>query len=959
MSFKQAVHPSRLAVAIAASLAASHVSSAVITVDSLSDPGDPTECSLRSAIESVNTQAAVDACYAGDGVNDTVVFAPGLTGTITLDGNALDISADVIITGPGAAQLTVDAGQQNGGFEVSNYAQATLSGLTIENGSAAFGAGAYVNNGYLTLQDCVLRNNQASSNGGAIELFGGSLSVNACTFENNSADYNGGAIAVTRGSATVEGSTLSGNSAYVGGGAHVQSVDSLLGPGPQGAVRGASGNAYLLIIDSIITGNNAYLGGGLGAGYLESGGKLDPTGAGPSANLPSGQVPPPVPPNLVVIDSEITNNDAVNGGGIGAVVAAYQGPGPQGYPSSLNFIQVSGSEISSNEAYVGGGIGVTGGQLSIAESLISDNLAFYDGGGISMVGSGLLGPIPISLPGSGSAWTSQPGFRGEIGGYGDLSISGSIIDGNTADEGGGVLVRELAADFFATRISDNSGGGISVRQGAQRLFGSQISGNYLADTGGLFCDEYSICLVEYSSVTGNEGSEVGGINARNNGIGPVGQIGDAPLTIFSSTISSNQGILAGGVYGLAMTLQHSTVAFNQQISPRTRGLDGQAGGVAAGDATLVNHSVIANNSASSGSADIRGLGQGSLSIDYSLIGDSSGLNYAGSGNLVDVDPLLGPLDANGSSYSLTHALLSGSPAIEAGNPAIPSPPEFDQRGPGFDRIIGARIDMGAFEAAGAPVEPEVGLSTGSVDFSGILVGLDESAPLTITSTGTADLIIGSVGLAPAGLSVFGIANDDCSGQTLAPGSTCTLDITFQPLVRGTFNDELLIPSNAPDSPASVALAGVGVAPELAIAPAAINFGNVLLGGSANGSVVLSNSGDADLELTGSDVATPFARVAGAGLCLEGGSTTLAPTESCTLTFSFEPVAEGPASQTVNIASNSLGGDSTVALSGVGIISAPPVDPAVPVPVMGKVGNAILGLGVMLLGLLGIRRLMGS
>jgi hypothetical protein len=53
---------------------------------------------------------------------------------------------------------------------------------------------------------------------------------------------------------------------------------------------------------------------------------------------------------------------------------------------------------------------------------------------------------------------------------------------------------------------------------------------------------------------------------------------------------------------------------------------------------------------------------------------------------------------------MTHALLPGSPAIDAGDPNPTDPPEWDQRGPGFSRIVNGRIDIGAFEvqATGAP-----------------------------------------------------------------------------------------------------------------------------------------------------------------------------------------------------------------------------------------------------------------
>jgi hypothetical protein len=88
--------------------------------------------------------------------------------------------------------------------------------------------------------------------------------------------------------------------------------------------------------------------------------------------------------------------------------------------------------------------------------------------------------------------------------------------------------------------------------------------------------------------------------------------------------------------------------------------------------------------------------------DYNLIGDGSamtGLHNGVNGNLVGsadnpIDPLLGPLADNGGP-TLTHALLSGSPAIDAGNNAYAT--DWDQRGPGFRRIVNGIIDIGAFE----------------------------------------------------------------------------------------------------------------------------------------------------------------------------------------------------------------------------------------------------------------------
>jgi len=47
-------------------------------------------------------------------------------------------------------------------------------------------------------------------------------------------------------------------------------------------------------------------------------------------------------------------------------------------------------------------------------------------------------------------------------------------------------------------------------------------------------------------------------------------------------------------------------------------------------------------------------------------------------------------------------LLPGSRAIDAGNPNFKPPPFFDQRGPGFHRVVNGRIDIGSFEVQATP-----------------------------------------------------------------------------------------------------------------------------------------------------------------------------------------------------------------------------------------------------------------
>ena len=130
---------------------------------------------------------------------------------------------------------------------------------------------------------------------------------------------------------------------------------------------------------------------------------------------------------------------------------------------------------------------------------------------------------------------------------------------------------------------------------------------------------------------------------------------------------------------------------------------------------LVDHSILAKNTAMVTGGEILAAPNSVVTARHSLVGDNGTKRVdrapAGSldinGNLIGgavhglIDPLLGPLLADNGGPTKTHALLPGSPAINAGNlnakSGIDGVPVFDQRGEPFDRVVNGRIDIGAFE----------------------------------------------------------------------------------------------------------------------------------------------------------------------------------------------------------------------------------------------------------------------
>ena len=214
--------------------------------------------------------------------------------------------------------------------------------------------------------------------------------------------------------------------------------------------------------------------------------------------------------------------------------------------------------------------------------------------------------------------------------FGNLTLSNSIVSGNTAGQrGGGIL---------------NLNGGVEV-------INSTIAGNSAGSSGGGIYNDGGLS-VRNSTIAGN---------SCPNGSGG-GLFNTAGADISNTTISGNgrsgAPSVGGGVFNSgALYLTNSTVTDNEAVS--------EGGGIfsdSAGTASARN-TIIARNSAPAG-PDVDGT---VTSGGYTLLGDTAGATInKGVGDRVNVNPLLGPLQNNGGPTE-THALLSGSPAIDIGD----------------------------------------------------------------------------------------------------------------------------------------------------------------------------------------------------------------------------------------------------------------------------------------------------
>ena len=414
--------------------------------------------------------------------------------------------------------------------------------------------------------------------------------------------------------------------------------------------------------------------------------------------------------NCSISNNAATFNLAGDGGGISA-----------GGDSSL--ITISNSTVTGNTATYTGGIGV-GGTTSIVNTTISNNQAVNSAGGIAASGTVTISDSTIR----GNQVTGANGSGGGITNSGKLLVTSSNIRLNTGNFGGaiytagGLTIRETE---ISQNISRKDGGAIYNNAGGTTnlpiiIEKSVVSDNSAEDSGGGIYNRDTVNLIE-TTVRGNHSRIAGGgifnvflgagaatlnvsgstINANSSDAGGGGIANQhGTVKLLNSTVSGNNARgLGSGIDNYVngtLNLSNATVAFNAAFASTGAGINNSSN-------SIVNsrNSIIARNSSNNSMQFTDYAGTTLNSQGYNLIGTTEGTTITGTltGNLLNLDPRLAPLSANGGR-TLTHAFRANSPAIDAGGTAEAA---VDQRGKirpfDFVSIPNALngTDIGAFE----------------------------------------------------------------------------------------------------------------------------------------------------------------------------------------------------------------------------------------------------------------------
>ena len=191
------------------------------------------------------------------------------------------------------------------------------------------------------------------------------------------------------------------------------------------------------------------------------------------------------------------------------------------------------------------------------------------------------------------------------------------------------------------------------------------------------------------------------------------------------------------------------------------------------------------------------------------------------------------------------------------------------------------------------------------------------------SVGTSNLVLANTGNAPLTFTAPPTVRGDAAfssstncGATLAANDSCTVVVSFAPTSNASSTGSLSVATNAAGSPFTAVLSGTGSRQAIAVSStSSLDFGQIPVGDFTSASVVLTNRGNATMNLLAAPALTGDSAFAASTSC----ASTLAPGASCITMVTFTPTAAATSTGRLNFSTDAPNGLASVALSGTGVM----------------------------------------
>jgi hypothetical protein len=233
---------------------------------------------------------------------------------------------------------------------------------------------------------------------------------------------------------------------------------------------------------------------------------------------------------------------------------------------------------------------------------------------------------------------------------------------------------------------------------------------------------------------------------------------------------------------------------------------------------------------------------------------------------------------------------------------------------------------------GSAQSPAAAVTPTILTYATTSVATSTDATVSISNSGPGYLDVKSYQFTGADPGDFFYSGDTCLKARVAPGTTCTVNVSFKPISSGTRTAIFAITDNAPDSPQTVSLSGDGSQPSVMVSPSSVDFGSQNDGTATTQTVVVTNNGPGLFVLTG---------LPGYGVTITGANANdfaltqapcppaqVAPGSQCAINVEFAPRygEVGVRTATLNLIDNATSSPQQVALTGTAVGAVETVSP---------------------------------